>query len=130
MLRFASDNGVEQLTCTPVTKPDESESQSIYNWTTEHALSPAAFAAIKSYVESQGSLLLNLAHGARVYNMPVKVVNPLPIAGGAQEMTRGQNLCLANCITVDPNSEEMRSIIFFPDGHLRYAWQYEGAILF
>jgi hypothetical protein len=23
----------------------------------------------------------------------------------------------------------MRNLIFFPDGHLRYDWEYEGAIL-
>lgn len=112
MLAFAKENSVDQLTCTPVTKPDQSENQGIFNWTTEHALSPEEFAAIKAHVQLNGSLLLELAHGANVYDIA------------------GQNLCLSNCITVDPKNDEMRSIIFFPDGHVRYAWQYPGAILF
>jgi molybdenum cofactor biosynthesis enzyme MoaA len=112
MIEFAQANKVEQLTLTPVTKPDESENQSIYTWTAQHALEPTTFQIIKSYIESDHALLLNLAHGAKVFDV------------------NGQNVCLSNCITVDPNSEEMRSIIFFPDGHVRYAWQYSGAILF
>jgi len=129
MLEFACRNEVEQLTCTPVTKPDDSENQKIFNWTAEHSLTPEQFAAIKSYVEANGNLVLSLAHGSRVYNMRLSESGALPVAGQAPA-TRGQNLCLSNCITVDPDCREMRSIIFFPDGHVRYAWQYEGAILF
>jgi molybdenum cofactor biosynthesis enzyme MoaA len=112
MIEFARTNKVEQLTLTPVTKPDESENQSIYTWTAQNHLDPQMFQVIKSYIEGEHSLLLNLAHGAKVFDV------------------NGQNVCLSNCITVDPNSEEMRSIIFFPDGHVRYAWQYSGAVLF
>jgi molybdenum cofactor biosynthesis enzyme MoaA len=112
MLAFARENRVEQLTATPVTKPDESEDAQIFSWTAQHALAPEQFAAIKSHVEANGSLVLTLAHGARVFDV------------------NGQNLCLSNCITVDPEANEMRSIIFFPDGRVRYAWQYPGAILF
>jgi hypothetical protein len=54
---------------------------------------------------------MRLPHGADVYDF------------------RGQNVCLNNCLT-PPNSEEIRQIIFFPDGHLRYDWVYEGAIIF
>lgn len=112
MLAFVRKNKVEQLTATLVTKPDASENEKIFSWTAQHALTAEQFGAIKSWVEENGSLVLELAHGARVYDVA------------------GQNLCLSNCITVDPNAEEMRSIIFFPDGHVRYAWQYSGAILF
>ena len=112
MLAFARTNKVEQLTCTPVTKPDASEDLKIFNWTTEHALDATQKKAIEDHVHRAGSLLLTLAHGARVFDI------------------KGQNLCLSNCITVDADAEEMRSIIFFPDGHVRYAWQYPGALLF
>lgn len=112
MLAFARANKVEQLTCTPVTKPDASEDAKISAWTAAHALDADQKDAIQDHVHKIGSLLLTLAHGARVFDI------------------NGQNLCLSNCITVDADSEEMRSIIFFPDGHVRYAWQYPGAILF
>lgn len=112
MIDFARANKVEQLTCTPVTKPDKSEDAQIYSWTDQHQLSDEQFAAIKEYVQSNGALLQNLKHGARVFDID------------------GQNLCLSNCITVDPDATEIRSIIFFPDGHVRTAWQYPGSILF
>lgn len=54
---------------------------------------------------------MTLAHGAVVFDLD------------------GQNLCLNQCLTVQPDAEEMRNLIFFPDGHLRYYWQYPGAIL-
>lgn len=112
MLAFARANKVEQLTATPVTKPDASENASIFSWTAEHALATEQFAAIKAHVEQKGNLVLTLGHGARVYDI------------------EGQNLALSNCITVDPEANEMRSIIFYPDGRVRYAWQFPGALLF
>ncbi|MEK7640456.1 MAG: hypothetical protein AAB389_00465, partial [Patescibacteria group bacterium] len=104
-------NKVEQLTLTPVNKPETSESQEAWSWTNAHHLKPDKFADIKDYLEKEGNVILRLAHGAVVYDL------------------HGQNLCLSNCLSVNPDSEEMRNIIFFPDGHLRYYWQYPGATI-
>ena len=41
----------------------------------------------------------------------------------------GQNVCLSNCLQPDRNLEEIRNLIFFPDGHLRHSWDLGGAIL-
>lgn len=112
LIAFARENRVEQLTCTPVNKPDDSENKDIFSWTAQHHLGPDQFAAIKGCIEAEGSPVLELAHGARVFDVG------------------GQNVCLSNCLTVQPDATEVRSIIFFPDGHVRYAWQYQGAILF
>jgi molybdenum cofactor biosynthesis enzyme MoaA len=112
MIEFARANSVEQLTITPVTKPDKSEGKEVFDWVSVNGLTDEQFTAIKEYMNGAGTVLNNLPHGARVFDFA------------------GQNACLNNCITVDPNSKEMRSIIFFPDGHVRYAWQYSGAILF
>jgi len=112
LIEFARTHKIEQVTATPITKPDKSESKSILDWTTINALTPEQFIDIKGWVEKNGSPVLDLAHGARVFDI------------------NGQNLCLSNCITVDPGAEEMRSIIFFPDGRVRYAWQFPGAVLF
>lgn len=112
MVDFARKHKVEQLTARPVVKTDESESTAIRDWTAEHCLSAEQFDAIKAYVENNGALIQTLAHGALVYDI------------------KGQNVCLTNCLTVNTDDEELRQIIFFPDGHVRYAWQYSGAILF
>ena len=62
-------------------------------------------------VKTTGIPLMSLVHGGMVYDIG------------------GQNICMANCLTIDPNEEELRQLIFFPDGHLRYDWQHKGAIL-
>jgi hypothetical protein len=41
----------------------------------------------------------------------------------------GQNICLANCLTLDPSSDEVRQLIVYPDGSHRFDWRYKGAIL-
>lgn len=111
LVEFARSNKVEQLTLTPVNKPETTESPEVWNWTANHHLKSEQFSAIKEYLDHEGSVILRLAHGAVVYDL------------------HGQNLCLSNCLSVNPDSEEMRNLIFFPDGRLRYYWQYPGAIL-
>ena len=56
-------------------------------------------------------LVMTLIHGAQVYDV------------------QGQNVCLTDSLTIDAKSDDLRQLIFFPDGHLRYDWQYAGAIL-
>jgi hypothetical protein len=41
----------------------------------------------------------------------------------------GQNVCMTNSLTRDTNIENIRQIIYFPDGHIRYDWEYTGAVL-
>ena len=112
MIEFATANGVDQLTFRPVTKPDKSENESIYKWTAAHAIDDQLLVDCNAYLKEHGSELLELAHGATVYDV------------------NGQNVCMTNCLTIQPKSEEMRQIIFYPDGAVRYAWQFSGARLF
>jgi molybdenum cofactor biosynthesis enzyme MoaA len=103
---------IEQLTIREVTAPPEgygSENENMALFVREHELGRAADRILKS-LEMEGTALLRLPHGAVVYDF------------------HGQNVCLNNCLT-PPKDEEIRQIIFFPDGHLRYDWVYPGAIL-
>ena len=46
------------------------------------------------------------------------------------EETRGYDMhAVIDCLTIDPSADDIRQLIFFPDGHLRYDWQYAGALL-
>ena len=54
---------------------------------------------------------MKLMHGATVYDVA------------------GQNVCLSNCLTVGKTDEDIRQLIFFPDGKISYDWQHEGARL-
>lgn len=112
LAQFAKLNKVEQLTITPVNKPEHPEHQEAWDWTNAHHLIEEQLDDIKNYLYSHGKPFMTLVHGAVVFDLD------------------GQNVCLNNCLTVQPEAEELRNIIFFPDGHVRTCWQYSGSILF
>jgi len=111
MISFSKKNNVEQLTLRPVNKPEKSRNDSVYEWAREHHIKDKRLDEIVNFLAAHGHPLRNLAHGGTVYDV------------------EGQNVCLSNSLTIKPDSDEIRQLIFFPDGHLRYDWQYAGAIL-
>jgi molybdenum cofactor biosynthesis enzyme MoaA len=111
LIDFAREHKVEQLTIRPVNRPASSRNEEAYNWTSAHHLRAEQLADISSFLETNGALLMTLIHGARVYDVA------------------GQNVCLTDSLTIEAKSDDLRQLIFFPDGHLRYDWQYPGAIL-
>ncbi len=111
LIKFAKKNKVEQLTIRPVEKSRKSEDPVVARWVLKHNLKKEQLIKIRNFLEKDGTELMRLVHGAIVYDV------------------EGQNVCLTNCVTIRPSSEEVRQLIFFPDGHLRYDWQYPGAIL-
>ncbi len=110
---WAKQRGVEQLTIRPVNKPDDGQSLdgATSRWAAENGLTYDAKLSIKDYLEQRATRLMTLQHGATVYDL------------------NGQNVCLTDSLTRAPEADDLRQLIFFPDGHLRYDWQYEGAIL-
>jgi hypothetical protein len=50
-------------------------------------------------------------HGARVYDVG------------------GQNVCVSDCLTREPETANVRTLIFYGDGRVTYDWQYDGAVL-
>jgi molybdenum cofactor biosynthesis enzyme MoaA len=111
LIEFAREHKVEQLTIRPVNKPSDSRNAEAYEWTDRHYLRPEQLDDIRSFLQTSGVCLMTLIHGAQVYDVG------------------GQNVCLTDSLTIDSKSEDLRQLIFFPDGHLRYDWQYSGAIL-
>jgi molybdenum cofactor biosynthesis enzyme MoaA len=111
LIDFAREHKVEQLTVRPVNRPATSRDAEAYEWTTAHHLRTEELLDIQSFLESRGTPLLTLIHGASVYDVD------------------GQNVCLTDSLTLTAKSDDLRQLIFFPDGHLRYDWQYPGAIL-
>ena len=113
LLNFAKENQVEQLTVTPVNKPDEEHSRNkeAWDWTNTHHLTNVQLSEIIQYVEKSGVHILTLQHGAKIFDVG------------------GQNLCLNGCLTVNPAGEDLRNLIFFPDGRMRYYWQYPGSVI-
>jgi molybdenum cofactor biosynthesis enzyme MoaA len=107
LMFFCKLNEVEQVTIRSIEVPKVWKDPDVWTWANEHKINETIlkdFALICTPI-------LHLAHGAEVYDY------------------KGQNLCISNCLTHDPNPENMRQLIFFPDGHLYYDWVHTGAIL-
>lgn len=111
LIDMAKDWSVEQLSLRELALSEESECEKTYDWSKSHKLTEEEVLPIKEYITSHGVKVLSLMHGGEVYDI------------------NGQNVCITNALTKDESKEELRQIIFFPDGHLRYDWQYMGAIL-
>lgn len=102
---------VEQLTIRPIRRAKNSQDEDVSKWVETHGLPEHKLRLIEDYLNKEATLLMTLSHGARVYDL------------------RGQNICLSDCLTIAPDGDRVRQLIFFPDGSLRYDWQYPGAIL-
>lgn len=111
LAEFCKKNKVEQLTVRSIKVPEKSEDKEIYDWTKKHVLAKKQGDSIYNFIEKNARKLMTLSYGAVVYDLD------------------GQNICSSDCLTIKPETDELRQLIFFPDGHLRYDWQYKGAIL-
>ena len=111
MIGQAREWKVEQLSLRKLAKPLESENKSIFSWTAKHTVSKGNLDRIASLLEKNGNKLMTLAHGSAIYDL------------------EGQNVCLTDALTIEPESDDLRQIIFFPDGRLRFDWQFKGAVL-
>lgn len=106
---FCRKNKIAQLTVRPIDSPSERHGEEV-TFVTEHTLGNE-WQEIKNFVNKTAIPILNLAHGATVYDM------------------NGQNVCLATCLTTNKTEDDIRQLIFFPNGELRYDWTHKGAIL-
>ena len=105
--------GIEQLTVRPVENYSAGESDEISAWVRENRPDERDIADMQYFFDHDvySHLLLELAHGAKVYDY------------------KGQNISVNTCLTESPNPDDIRQLIFFPDGSLRYSWKYKGAII-
>lgn len=108
---WCREHEVEQFTARPVSMPEVCDDQTVAQWTREHLIDSDVSADMKRFFDKNGTLLLKLAHGANVYDY------------------RGQNVSVSNCLTHSPDPDDIRQLIYFPDGHLRYSWTNKGAII-
>jgi len=111
LIAFCKKNKVEQLTVRPIRKPEKSEDEDVSEWTGKNAPSEDSIKKINDYIRKEGKRLMTFSYGAEIFDID------------------GQNIAISDCLTIKPETDEIRQLIFFPDGHLRYDWQYKGAIL-
>lgn len=111
MLAFARANQVEQMTALPVNKPSSSRDGALYDAAVKAALDDEQLKDIHAYA-ARGQVLNTLPWGAKIYDVD------------------GQNLCLSSCLTVSPDENASRQLIFLPPGRITTDWQHAGAILY
>ena len=110
-IEWAKANGVDQMTFRPVTRPEEAEGK-VSEWVRGNCITEELVQECHGFLRNMGTHLLSLSFGAEVFDV------------------KGQNVCLTNCLTLDETGKEIRQLIYCSDGHIRYDWRYEGAILF
>jgi molybdenum cofactor biosynthesis enzyme MoaA len=110
LIAFCKDYGIKQLTIRPIDAPEKADTEQS-KWVADHTLDSETVKEIKAFLSQEGTPILELAHGGVIYDVG------------------GQNVCWATCITTNKSTEDMRQIIFFPDGTISYDWKYKGAVL-
>ena len=111
MIKQAGKWGAEQLTLRKVAAPENSQNTAVYSWTKAHELSQASLDDIENFLLKNGHKIASFDYGGAIYDVD------------------GQNVCFTNALTLNKNSENFRQAIYFPDGHVRFDWQYKGAII-
>lgn len=101
--------GVEQLTFREVDRPSNSGTLKIAKYVAAHK-PEGATQNLFYYLAMKGAHRLpDLPHGGVVFDY------------------RDQNVCISNCLTDTLDRNDIRQIIFFPDGRISYDWKYKGA---
>ena len=112
VVAFCQAQGVDQMTIRPIDMPDNATRDcAVAQYVGENRPTEDQLADISSWIREHGTLIMTLSHGAEVFDVT------------------GQNLCLSDCLTLDPATDDIRTLIFYSDGRLTYAWQHEGAVL-
>lgn len=111
LIRWCKVDQIDQLTIREVDTPDETIDPTVYRYTQQEKPIGAANRLHHWLMAAGAHKLLVLPHGGVVFDYG------------------GQNVCISNCITSTTNPDDIRQLIFFPDGRLMYDWKYEGARL-
>lgn len=112
LIKMAKLWKVEQLTLRKLAIPDKAVENVVKVWSLKHRLSQKYYDSIANLLVKEGVRISTYDYGGEVFDVD------------------GQNVCFTNALTLSPDSEAFRQVIFFPDGHLRFDWQYQGAIIY
>lgn len=111
LLSFTKPLAIEQISLRPVAASSDAENTLVLENTKKLLLERTQIDQIRKYLEENGHTLVTYGHGSVIYDLA------------------GQNVCLTNALTLQPNSDDIRQMIFFPDGRIKFDWQYQGATI-
>ena len=109
LINLCAERGVDKLTLREVVAPSNPLDAEAAEWVNDEKPRGAA-KKLRRHLELTGATrLLELPHGGVVYDVS------------------GQNVAVTTCLTKTTDPNDIRQIIFFPDGRIAYDWQYPGA---
>tara|TARA_B100000745_G_scaffold192726_1_gene126756 strand:+ start:25396 stop:26226 length:831 start_codon:yes stop_codon:yes gene_type:complete len=113
VVEWCRQREIAQLTFRPIRAPEASEHQKVSAYVRMVGMSQKAILALYDTFRDApaATLLQNLMHGTEVWDYA------------------GQNVCLSDCLTHSPDTNEMRQIIFYANGRLAYSWTHQGATI-
>lgn len=113
VVSVCNDLEIAQLSIRPVRKPaGDTNCPRIARWVEKNQLSDFQIETIRDYVAKNNDRVLdNMMHGAILYEF------------------RGRNLCLTDCLTLDPNVKGFRQLIFSSNGRLVTDWTSQATML-
>ena len=111
IIHFCATTGIQQVTFGAVNCAEQTRDSEASAWAKAHVLAGGAFADMLAFITANGTPLLSLMHNAKVWDI------------------EGVSVCVRNCLTTSQEPEEIRLLIYWPDGKVTYDWQYEGARL-
>lgn len=117
VLQFCRENEVEQCTIRPIRRPVENntkDASDYFKYIKQYGLSDIQVESVSNWLSMNGRPLLTIAqgnHASVIYDVD------------------GQNICLADCLTVDATTDDIRTLIFYPSGRITYDWCYKGAVI-
>jgi molybdenum cofactor biosynthesis enzyme MoaA len=107
LMDFARSNGVEQLTFRTADKPDNPRDLAVADFVDQHRIDMDNLGyqeIMKDIVEKGGKPTEILPHGAEVYSI------------------EGMQVCVTSGLSKYQGEENIRSLIFFPNGLLTTSW--------
>ena len=104
LMDFAKQNNVFQLTLRTADYPESPLDAKVAQYIRENRLSDEKLKVINEFIKREGTLTDILSHHAGVYEL------------------HGQNMCLTTGLTYDVGEDEIRQLIFFPQGWLTTSW--------
>jgi len=111
LITYCVDRHVEQLTLGPVAMPENPDDQSAGAWVAKRMLRDQEIKDVQEYLIRVGTPMMTLPNGTVVYDIG------------------GVSVCLRECLSRCTGPDEVRSIIFYPNGRLMYDWECKGAAL-
>lgn len=105
LIEFAKEYEVEQLTLRTADRPKEPLDMVVADFVDKSRLNDDRIGEITDFLETMGKDLYTLPHGATVYDVD------------------DQNVCMTTGLTDDKGKDEIRQLIFFPQGLLTTSWE-------